>query len=42
MEKELNPSDVVDGKPVINIRGVIGRDSIKDRLLQEIVLIEKK
>ena len=43
LEKQLNPPDKTeDGVPVLNIRSVIGRESIKDRLLSEITLIEKK
>ena len=42
MEKVLNPLDFRNGVPVVNFRSVIGRDNLKDRLLEEIALIEKK
>ena len=42
IEKELNPSDFNVSTPVINLRSVIGRDNLRDRLLAEVSEIEKK
>ncbi len=40
--KELDPPDLRDGRPVINLRGAIGRDNIRDRLLEEVAVIERE
>lgn len=40
--KQIDPPDFVNGRPVINLRSPIGRDSIKARLLEEITKIEIK
>lgn len=40
--KELDPPDVHNGRPVIHLRSPIGRDTLKQRLLEEITRIEKQ
>ena len=42
IKKELDPPDYDNDKPVLHFRSVIGRDNLKDRLLDEVSIIERK
>ena len=40
--EEIDPPDFDNGRPVVNLRSPIGRDSLKAQLLEEITKIELK
>ena|ERR1043165_349054 len=42
IKKELDPPDFDNNKPVLHLRSGIGRDSLKDRLLEAVSVIERK
>ncbi len=42
IEKELNPPIIHGEAYIVNLRGAIGRDTLEDRLLEEIAIIERK